>query len=149
MHLIYSKLTSSNVLNGVVGKKKFSIDFKPGETTKVKDEEYESLVGQPGSVFAFLEKSGDFIEKAEMVTNDIAFLEGNLVKAQSALDAAKKALKENDAVDGVKIAGDVLMLAEDILDKASNSAEKKTALADVKEAKTALVLAKKEAKKGK
>ncbi len=153
MHLIYSKLKSLNTLNGmVIGDKKnkgFTVDFKPEVTTEVSDDQYDALMNDKGGIFESLHKSGDFIESVEKSTNDIAMLEGNLVKAQRALDNAREALKENDIVDGVKTAEDALALAEKALGKAANAEEKKAALADVKDAKKALVDAKKEVKKGK
>ncbi len=151
MHLIYSKLKALNTLNGVVEgatkNKSFTVDFKPGVTTQLPDDKYDALMKDKGGIFELLHKSGDFIESVEKVTGDLASLEGGLVKAQKALDDAKKALKENDIVDGVKIAEDYLVLTEDALGKAKNADEKKAALADVKDAKKALVDAKREAKK--
>lgn len=145
MHLIYSKLKSPNVLNGMIGKKTFSVEFKPEDTTKVKDEEYKALMEQEGSIFAILHESGDFIEKAEKETGDIASLEGNLVKAQKALDDAKKEQAKTDK-NPVKLAEDALLEAEDALEKATNADEKKAAMKAIKIAKSALTKAQNAAK---
>lgn len=149
MHLIYSKLKSLNTLNGVVvGDKRnrgFTIDFKPEVTTEVPDDQYDALMNDNGGIFAILHKSGDFIESVEKVTDDLASLEGNLVKAQKALDDARKAQKVNDG-GPVEAAEYALLEAEDALEKATNADEKKAALTAIKVAKTALTKAKKAAK---
>jgi len=153
MHEIYSKLDSLNTLNGVVvgatKNKSFTVDFKPGVTTQLPDDQYDALMEDKGGIFKILHKSGDFIESVEKVTDDLSSLEGNLIKAQKALDDARKAQKENDVVDGVKLAEDVLKGAEDTLKKASDANEKKGASIAVKNAKTALTKAQNAAKKGK
>lgn len=130
MHEIYAdpkKLRAPNTMNGKLGKKDkpFSVTFTPGETTKVKNDEYTCLLAEEGGVFGLLLGDETLLERAS----------GDEKKPQE------------DPPDAVKEAEDALMAAEDELVKSTNAEEKKAALANVKAAKKVLTAAQKAAKK--
>ncbi len=91
-HLIYSRLESPNVMTG----KGYSVEFLPGVTTEISDKDYNALADN--DAFVGLIDSGDLIEKSEKMTNDIATLKSNIVKAQEALKKAEDAQAETDKI---------------------------------------------------
>jgi len=94
-HLIYSKLTSANTLNGFGGgegkdRKHYSIEFLPDVKTKLTDKEYDTLIGDGEGMLQILLDQGDFVESAKESRNDVDSLKGELKKLQLKLKAAEK-----------------------------------------------------------
>ncbi len=148
MHLIYSKLKSANIMSGKIKDRMFSVEFKPDKKNQVNDDQFEALMNEEGSTLKYLLNSGDFVEDAESASAEISSLKGDIRKLVKALkNAEDKAKLEEKQESGIGKAEDALMKAEDAMEKATSPEEKKVAGTGIKNAKKALIEAKKEAKK--
>lgn len=146
MHLIYSKLKSSNILNGKIEDKAFSVEFLPDKKTKVDDKEFVALMNEEDSVLSFLLANGDFVSDAESANSEIASLKGELKKLQNALKKAEekaKVIETKEATQGIEKAEKALKDAEATFESCEDASQKKELKKVVDKAKSALKAIKK------
>jgi len=129
MHEIFGNeklLKGPTEMSGKLGKgksKNFSVTFIPEESVSVKDEHYDCLINEDGSILQILLDSG-------------ALIDGRVDSPPSVEEAS----------DAIKEAEKALLKAEDAM-AAARPDEQKSVMKKVKDAQKVLTAAKKEAKK--